>query len=144
SDAGGDRRHRAHRRPLIAPFAAPARRSHGSLPSARASPPPTFATRPRAKRGSALGLDPRLAPPASTGLGVAARTLLTSAAMAAPYDGAVVVVTGASSGIGLELARQMAPRAKAIALVARREERLDALAKELRERYPSCRVLVHK
>ncbi|HEY8427431.1 MAG TPA: SDR family oxidoreductase [Sandaracinaceae bacterium] len=64
--------------------------------------------------------------------------------MAAPYDGAVVVVTGASSGIGLELARQMAPRAKAIALVARREERLDALAKELRERYPSCRVLVHK
>lgn len=64
--------------------------------------------------------------------------------MAAPFDGAVVVVTGASSGIGLELARQLAPRAKALALVARREERLNELAAELRERHPSCTVMVQR
>lgn len=62
--------------------------------------------------------------------------------MADPIQGAVVVVTGASSGIGLELARQIAPKARGIALVARRRERLEALAGELRERSPGCAVLV--
>lgn len=52
--------------------------------------------------------------------------------MRAPLDGSVALVTGASSGIGAELARQLAPRAKTIILVARRRERLDELADELR------------
>lgn len=52
--------------------------------------------------------------------------------MPSPIDGGVVLVTGASSGIGLELARQLAPRAARLVLVARRVERLEALAKELR------------
>jgi short-subunit dehydrogenase len=64
--------------------------------------------------------------------------------MGAPYDGAVVIVTGASSGIGLELAKQMAPRAKAIALVARRVERLEELATELRTSHPKLTVFVRK
>jgi uncharacterized protein len=42
-----------------------------------------------------------------------------------------VLLTGASSGIGRELARQLAARGARLALAARREERLRALADEL-------------
>jgi short-subunit dehydrogenase len=49
-----------------------------------------------------------------------------------PIDDGVVLITGASSGIGREVARLVARRARAVVLVARRKERLDALAGELR------------
>ncbi|MBX3269128.1 MAG: SDR family oxidoreductase [Sandaracinaceae bacterium] len=62
--------------------------------------------------------------------------------MTSPWKDAVVVVSGASSGIGRELARQMAPEARALALVARRADRLEELAAELRERHPRLEVLV--
>lgn len=51
------------------------------------------------------------------------------------FDGKVVFITGASSGIGAALARQFAREGAAIALAARRVDRLEALATELeRER----------
>ncbi len=47
-------------------------------------------------------------------------------------DGCTALITGASSGIGREFARQLAGRASAIALVARREDRLHELRDELK------------
>ncbi len=47
------------------------------------------------------------------------------------WRGRVAIVTGASSGIGLAVARAMAARGARVALVARTEGKLDALAREL-------------
>lgn len=52
-----------------------------------------------------------------------------------PDNHATVVITGASSGIGTQLARGLARRGYPLLLVARRRERLDELADELRSKY---------
>ena len=48
-----------------------------------------------------------------------------------PQDGSIALVTGASSGIGEQFARQLSARGHRVALVARREQRLAEFAQEL-------------
>jgi short-subunit dehydrogenase len=62
--------------------------------------------------------------------------------MRPPLQGARVLVTGASSGIGRELAVQLAPDAAALVLAARRKDRLDALRDELLGSHPALEVAV--
>ena len=51
------------------------------------------------------------------------------------YTGKVVVITGASSGLGKQMAEGFAAVHANLALLARRVERLEALAKELHDEY---------
>lgn len=57
-------------------------------------------------------------------------------------DGCSALITGASAGIGREFARQLAERARSLVLVARREERLNELRDELRNRNAQLNVHV--
>jgi uncharacterized protein len=54
------------------------------------------------------------------------------------------LITGASAGIGREFARQLAGRAKSLILIARREQRLNELSDELKQRYPNLAICIHK
>lgn len=58
--------------------------------------------------------------------------------MPRPSADTTVVITGASSGIGTELARGLAGRGYPLLLVARRRERLDELADELRSTHSAA------
>jgi uncharacterized protein len=58
-------------------------------------------------------------------------------------DGCTALITGASAGIGREFARKLAGRARSVALVARRRERLEQLRNELLNRNRNLNVHVY-
>ncbi len=58
------------------------------------------------------------------------------------YKDQRILITGASAGIGMAMARQLAPEAKALVLTARRESLLEALKTELMLAYPQLEILV--
>jgi short-subunit dehydrogenase len=53
-----------------------------------------------------------------------------------------ILITGASSGLGAEMARQFAARGHDLALCARRTDKLEALREEIHEHHPSARIEV--
>ena len=53
-----------------------------------------------------------------------------------------ILITGASSGLGREMARMFAAKGRNLALCARRTDRLDDLKTELQEAYPGIKVFV--
>jgi uncharacterized protein len=60
---------------------------------------------------------------------------LRTTQLPAPTPETTALVTGASSGIGVEIARALARRGHDVTLVARRKERLEALAAELQQHH---------
>jgi short-subunit dehydrogenase len=58
-----------------------------------------------------------------------------------PLDGGTVLVTGASAGIGREIAVQLAARAGTLVLLARRSRVLEELRASLLEQHPQLRVV---
>ena len=57
-------------------------------------------------------------------------------------DAKTILITGASSGLGAEMARQFAALGHDLALCARRQEKLDALKAEIAASHPDRRVEV--
>lgn len=59
------------------------------------------------------------------------------------FEGCTAIITGASSGLGAEFARQLAPVAKELVLIARREDRLGELKAGLEARFPKLGVRIY-
>jgi short-subunit dehydrogenase len=59
------------------------------------------------------------------------------------FEGCTTLITGASSGLGEEFARQLAPHVGVLVLMARRTDRLETLRDELTSLHHGLRVLIY-
>ena len=59
------------------------------------------------------------------------------------FHGCTALITGASSGLGVEFARQLAPHAHALVLTARRQDRLEFLKAELSRANPNLSIFCY-
>jgi hypothetical protein len=55
-----------------------------------------------------------------------------------------ILITGASAGLGAEMARQFAALGRDLALCARRTDRLETLSEEITARHPNVRVAIRQ
>lgn len=62
--------------------------------------------------------------------------------MAKELEGTVALITGASSGIGAATARRLAREGASVALIARREDRLDEVARSIADEGGTARAVV--
>lgn len=62
--------------------------------------------------------------------------------MRPPIDFGTIMITGACSGLGQELARQLAPRARTLVLVCRHPERLGTLSEDLQAHNPTLGMIL--
>lgn len=58
------------------------------------------------------------------------------------YEGRVVVITGASSGLGVQMAKGFAEQGADLALLARREEKLSDVKQEIQDQY-DVKIMYH-
>lgn len=58
------------------------------------------------------------------------------------FHGCTAIITGASSGLGAEFARQLAPRISCLVLAARNAPALEKLADELRQEFRDLHILI--
>ena len=56
-----------------------------------------------------------------------------------PRSGDYAMITGATDGIGLEYAKQLASKGYNLFLLSRTEEKLERVAEELQETYSQCK-----
>src|SRR5271165_4608180 len=125
----------------------PARPSGSSPPSPTPStrrswtvcatgPSPCSKTRRRPRGANRIAVQPNSTNEAKHSSGRPAEsTGEANMSLPKPTNQAAVVITGASSGIGTELARGLARRGYPLVLVARRRERLDDISDDLRTQY---------
>lgn len=59
------------------------------------------------------------------------------------FEGCTALITGASAGLGAEFARQLAPHAQSLILLARREDRLEELRNELEGAHQRLKVYTY-
>jgi short-subunit dehydrogenase len=60
------------------------------------------------------------------------------------FEGCTALITGASAGLGAEFTRQLAPYARTVVLVARRQDRLEELRDELSTCFPNLQALIYR
>lgn len=58
------------------------------------------------------------------------------------YDKTYTVITGASSGIGMETAKAFASRGENLILIARRKNQLAMLKQEILQAYPALDIII--
>ncbi|MEA3187655.1 MAG: uncharacterized protein QOD99_1485, partial [Chthoniobacter sp.] len=59
------------------------------------------------------------------------------------FDRCTALITGASSGLGVEFARQLAPHAHALIIAARRVDRLEEIKAELMQAHPQLGIYTY-